>query len=151
MATDDNDIDDELLSEQAKAGAPAAEIESDNDAAVVGGLDENIAGALAYLFAPLLAIVLYLIEEDSTFVRFHAVQSLIVFGGLICLYIGLTVFGLFFDFIPVLGAFFGIFTFLIFMLLVPVSFVLWLVLTIKAYKGDEDGLPVVGDMAKGYV
>lgn len=53
--------------------------------------------------------------------------------------------------IPVLGAIFGIFAGLFSLLLAPVAFILWIVLTIKAYEGDSDGLPITGDMAKNYV
>jgi len=146
MATDDTTIETEPGGD--RTGSEPATGERGTS---VGGLDENIVGALAYLFAPLLAIVFYFIEEDNEFVRFHAVQSIIVFGGLFALSIGLSVFGIFLEAIPFVGALFAIFVGLFSLLLAPAVFVLWLILTIKAYKGDTDGLPVTGDMAWDYV
>ncbi len=143
MSTKEADVEAELTTENTE---PATE-----GGTSVGGLDENIVGALAYLFAPLLAIVFYFIEEDNEFVRFHAVQSIIIFGGLFALNIGLFVFGIFLEAIPMVGLLFALVTGLVSLLMAPVVFVLWVVLTYKAYKGDTDGLPVTGNMAKNYV
>ncbi|WP_331234917.1 DUF4870 domain-containing protein [Natronorarus salvus] len=147
MSTKDADVEAELSNDRIET-EPAT---GDETPTSVGGLDENIVGALAYLFPPLLAIVFYFIEEDNEFVRFHAVQSIIIFGGMIALSMGLFVFGFVLDVIPVVGLLFALLTGLVSLLLMPVAFVLWLVLTYKAYKGDRDGLPVTGDMAKNYV
>lgn len=144
MDTTDADVETELTDER------SGTTESD-DTEVVGGLSENVAGALAYLFAPLLAVVFYLIEDDNEYVRFHAVQSIIIFGGLFCFYIAMYVFGMVLEVIPLLGLLFVLGMGLFSLLLVPVVFVLWAVLTYKAYKGDTDGLPITGKMAKKYV
>jgi uncharacterized membrane protein len=40
------------------------------------GLDQNIAGALCYLFGWVTGLVFYLIEKDNSFVRYHAMQSI---------------------------------------------------------------------------
>ncbi len=143
MSTKDADVEAELTTEDTE---PSTE-----GGTSVGGLDENIVGALAYLFAPLLAIVFYFIEEDNEFVRFHAVQSIIIFGGIFALSIGMTVFGFVLGEIPLLGLLYAIVAGLFWLLMAPVGFVLWVVLTYKAYKGDTDGLPVTGEMAKNYV
>jgi uncharacterized membrane protein len=149
MSTKDADVEAELTTEDTDpttGSDPATETETS-----VGGLDENIVGALAYLFAPLLAIVFYFIEEDNEFVRFHAVQSIIIFGGIFALSIGMTVFGLVLDAVPLLGLLFALVAGLFWLLMAPIGFVLWIVLTYKAYKGDTDGLPITGNMAKNYV
>jgi len=70
-----------------------------------------------------------LIEKDP-FVRFHAMQSTIVFGSLTVLSI-----------VPVIG-------WALSPLIMIVGFVLWLVLIFKAYQGEEFALPVVGEFAK---
>ena len=44
------------------------------------GLDENIAGLLCYVLGWISGLVFLLLERDSNFVKFHAVQSIIVFG-----------------------------------------------------------------------
>ena len=101
------------------------------------GLDANLAGALAYLLGFITGIVLLVIEKDSKFVRFHAMQSTIIFLGLFATQLALNV-------VPILG-------FLISLLLIPVVLILWLVLMFKAYQGERFKLPVVGDIAEQQV
>ncbi len=98
------------------------------------GLQENVAGALSYLFGWITGIIFYLLEPGKPFVRFHAVQSIIVFGVL-------TILVLILSWIPVLG---WIFSFVIWAIWV----ILWLVLMIKAYRGERYKLPVIGDMVE---
>jgi len=93
------------------------------------GLPKNTAAALSYALGWLTGIVFLLIEKDS-FVRFHAAQSIVVFGILTVLVL-----------IPVIG-------WIIAPLAWIVGFVLWLVLIFKAYQGEEFKLPWVGDLAK---
>jgi len=45
------------------------------------GLAENVAGLLCYLFGWLTGLIFLLIDKRP-FVRFHAAQSIVVFGGL---------------------------------------------------------------------
>lgn len=67
--------------------------------------------------------------------RFHALQSTIVFGALCALwFVGLS--------IPLLGWLIS------FILIPPVSAVLWLLLMFKAYQGDRFKLPFAGDFAE---
>jgi uncharacterized membrane protein len=42
------------------------------------GIEENIAGALCYVLGWLTGIVFLLLEKENRFVRFHAIQSLVV-------------------------------------------------------------------------
>ncbi len=95
------------------------------------GLDENVAGFLCYLFGFITGIVFLVVEKESRFVKFHAMQSTITF-------LGLFVIILLFGGIPVLGAFIFFFT-----------LILWLVLMIKALQGKRYLLPIVGKMAEG--
>lgn len=93
------------------------------------GLPKNTAAALSYVLGWLTGIVFLLIEKDP-FVRFHAMQSTIVFGILTIL-----------SFVPVVG-------WILSPLVMIVGFALWLVLIYKAYQGEEFKLPWVGDFAK---
>lgn len=93
------------------------------------GLPKNTAAALSYVLGWLTGIIFLLIEKDP-FVRFHAMQSIIVFGALTILM-----------FVPVIG-------WMLSPLLWIVGFILWLVLIFKAYQGEEFKLPFVGDFAK---
>ena len=45
------------------------------------GLNENVAGLLCYVAWWVSGIVFLIIEKDSKFVRFHAVQSIAAFGA----------------------------------------------------------------------
>jgi len=103
------------------------------------GLDSNIGGLLSYVLGWITGLIFFLIEEKDEFVRFHAMQSLIVFGAITVLSI---VLGLLFmvPYIgPVLGSFFWIAT-----------VVLWIILMVKAYKGERYKLPVAGNLAEKY-
>jgi len=42
-------------------------------------LEENMEGAFCYLLLWISGIVLYVVEKDNKFVRFHAMQSILVF------------------------------------------------------------------------
>lgn len=115
------------------------------------GLDENVAGALSYLLGPITGILFYLIEEENEFVRFHAVQSTIVFGGLVVLSLLIGVLTSIFALIPIIGWIIGLVLGLVSLLLAPIGLVLWVLLMYKAYDGDRFELPVVGEMSSKYV
>jgi uncharacterized membrane protein len=66
------------------AGAPMA-------APVTSGLTENVAGLLCYLLGWLTGII-FLVIDKRPFVRFHAAQSIVVFGALTVLRIILSFF-----------------------------------------------------------
>ena len=57
----------------ANSMAPAASTQS--------GLSENVAGLLCYLLGWITGLIFFLIDKRP-FVRFHAAQSIVVFGGL---------------------------------------------------------------------
>jgi len=98
------------------------------------GLEANIAGLLCYVVVWVSGLVFILIERESNFVRFHAIQSIYVFGAL-------TVASIVFGWIPVIGV-------VIRSLLGVFGFVLWIILIIKAYQGEKYKLPLVGNLAE---
>ncbi len=102
------------------------------------GGNQNLMGALAYLLGPITGIGLLLTEKNNGFIRFHAMQSTVVFGALILLYIILGI-------VPILG---WIIAILLSPILTLASFILWLVLMWKAYNGEEYRLPYFGDLAQ---
>jgi uncharacterized membrane protein len=114
------------------------------------GLDPNLAGALAYLFAPLGGIAMYVLEDDD-FVQFHAVQG-IAFGVLLILaWVGTTVVwflgsALLAD-LPAIGILWTLVSFLMYPVVGFIGFALWAFLTYKAYQGERYGLPVIGGFA----
>ena len=101
-------------------------------------LEENVAGALCYVLGWVTGIVFYIMEKENKTVRFHAVQSIIVFLPLMIVVGILQVILLF---VPFVGwAISGLMGLLV--------FVLWLVLMFKAYQGEKFKLPIVGDIAE---
>ena len=54
------------------------------------GMDPKIAGLLTYLLGWVTGLIFLLIEKDDSFVKFHAWQSVLVFGGLTVISIVLT-------------------------------------------------------------
>jgi uncharacterized membrane protein len=109
--------------------------------ASAGGLDDNVAGALAYV--TIIPAIVFLVLEPfnrKRFVRFHAFQCLFFAVAWIALWIVLAFVG----HIPVLGWA----TVLLWPLVSLAGFVVWLILVLKAYQGQMFKLPVIGDMAE---
>lgn len=115
------------------------------------GINENVAGALCYVLGFVSGLIFYFLEDENEFVRFHAIQSTLVFGGLFALGIVLNVAGIAFAAIPVLGVVISLALAFVSLLIGPVAFVLWVVLMFKAYKGERFALPFVGGYAEQYV
>jgi uncharacterized membrane protein len=99
-------------------------------------LDENVAGLLCYVLGWISGLVFFLIEKKNKFVRFHAMQSIIVFGTL-------TVASIVLGWIPFIG-------FVIGWIIWILAFVLWIILMIKAYQGEKFKLPWAGNLAEKY-
>ncbi|MGB0088025.1 MAG: DUF4870 domain-containing protein, partial [Planifilum fulgidum] len=101
------------------------------------GLEVNIAGLLCYLIPFLSGLLLLLLEKNSRFVKFHAMQAVLTFGTLFAAYYIA-------DLIPLID---GLIRFLI-----RVSgFVLWILLMVKAYGKEWYRLPFVGEMAEKHI
>ncbi len=98
------------------------------------GIEPKVAALLSYLVGWVTGLIFFLIEKDNKYVRFHAFQSMVVFGALTVLSIILVM-------IPVIG-----------WALIPIvniaGLILWITLMIKAYQGEKLKLPVAGDMAE---
>src|SRR5512142_813849 len=112
------------------------------------GITENTAAALSYALGWFTGIIFFLIDKRP-YVRYHAAQSIVTFGGLhvIRIVLGIT-FGVgwfwgtmrpagFFMALPILA------------LLGVLSFVLWIYCMVKASQGVRFKLPVAGDVAEG--
>ena len=98
------------------------------------GLDKNVSAMLCYVLGWVSGLVIILIEKEDDFVRFHAMQSIVTFGALTVLSIGL---GTMLMFMGVMGSLIRI-----------AGLALWILLMIKAYQGDKYMLPVIGEMAE---
>ena len=98
------------------------------------GLSENVAGLLCYVLGWISGIVFILIEPENKFVRFHAIQSIVVFAVL-------NVAGVILRWMPFIGGFFV-------WIISAIGFILWIVLMVKAYQGNRYKLPWAGDFAE---
>ena len=100
---------------------------------------ERLAATLAYLTLLPAGVVLFLPAfRRSRFVRFHAWQSVLVWG----VFLVLTVVALF------MSDFAAAVVFLLFGILASLAmFFLWVVLTFKAWQGERFELPVFGGLA----
>jgi uncharacterized membrane protein len=120
-----------------------------------GGLSENAAATLSYVLGWLTGIIFYLIDSRP-YVRFHAAQSIVTFGGL---HIVRSVIGMMFGLGWAYGglspwhhygyghfAGFGLGVSLL-IVMGLVTFVLWIVCMIKAYQGERFMVPIAGDIA----
>ncbi len=125
------------------AAPPVAEVRS--------SLSPNTAALLSYVLGWLTGLIFFLVDKRP-YVRFHAAQSIVTFGGLhiVRAVLGI-IFGVgwwfgggmhnpgsFFLALPILG------------LLGLLTFVLWIVLMVKAYQGQKYKLPIAGDLAEDF-
>ena len=97
------------------------------------GMDPKVAGLLCYLLGWITGLIFLLLEKEDRFVKFHAWQSILLFGGLTVVAFVLTSTLVLAILVPLLGL---------------AGFVLWIVLMVKAYQGERFKLPVVGDFAE---
>ncbi|MGI6327344.1 MAG: DUF4870 domain-containing protein [Dethiobacteria bacterium] len=98
------------------------------------GMDANLAALLSYLLGFITGIVFFILEKDSKYVKFHAMQSILVS-------VAIMIINFILGLIPILG---WILAFLISL----ASIILWIVLMIKAYKYTWFKLPVIGEIAE---
>jgi uncharacterized membrane protein len=101
------------------------------------GMSENVAALIAYLFGWISGLIIFLIERESLFVRFHALQSLIFFGAL-------TLIISIFSRIPFVGWFIAAVGGIL-------SFVFWIMGMVRAYAGELYRFPIVGDIAASQI
>ena len=102
-------------------------------AASTEGLAENVAGLLCYVLGWVTGLIFLLIDKRP-WVKFHAAQSIAVFGGLTVIRIGLLF----------MSHFLG---WAIFGLIGLLSLVLWIFLMVKAYQHETVRIPIAADIA----
>lgn len=103
------------------------------------GMQANVEALLCYVLGWVSGLVFFLIEKENKFVRFHALQSIIVFGALSVLQIAVRI---------VMGAFLGVLVPILIGLIGLACLALWIILMIKAYQGEMFKLPIAGDIAE---
>ncbi len=96
-------------------------------------MEPHVAALLCYVGFWISGIVFLVIEQKNKFIRYHAIQSIIVFGFLnLCASILMP--------IPFAGPIFGL-------IILTIALVFWIVLMIFAYRGELYRVPLAGDVA----
>lgn len=98
------------------------------------GLPDNVANFIAYLFAWISGLLMLVIEKDSETVRFHAAQSVTIFGSL-------TILNLLLPFVPVIGP-------LLLGVLAPVTVLAWIILLVMSVLGSAPRVPIIENFAE---
>jgi len=110
------------------------------------GMAENVAGMLCYLLGWITGVIFFVIDKRP-FVKFHAAQAIVTFGGLQVIQIILVfvVGGSMF-----MGGMFGMgaLVTLLYGVLSLACVVAWILCMVKAYQGERFKLPFIGDIAE---
>jgi uncharacterized membrane protein len=121
------------------------------------GLDGNVAAALGYPIG-IIAIISLIMEKENRFVKFHALQSILLHVGAVVLMIALWVIsaivfvgGVAASAATNTGAIGGLASMLLGLIwfVFVIIYLLGLILSaVKAYQGSQFKLPVIGNMAE---
>jgi uncharacterized membrane protein len=119
-------------------------------APAVSGLRENVAGLLCYVVGWITGIIFLIVDKRPT-VRFHAAQSIVVFGALNVLRVVIT-----FGFMGTWRYGYGALGFwslwgLVSWVLTLVTLILWVVLMVTAYQGKRVEIPIAAGIANSIV
>jgi uncharacterized membrane protein len=121
------------------------------------GLDENVAGALSYLFGAITGVIFFVVDKENAFVRFHAAQSIVLSVGAFVAFAVLGVIGTIVSTVLFAAggsgagfALFGLFSLLMTLLWSVVGlglFAVWIYLMFRTYQGETVRIPLVAGFA----
>ncbi|MFC6798726.1 MULTISPECIES: DUF4870 domain-containing protein [unclassified Haladaptatus] len=119
------------------------------------GLDENVAGALSYLLGFITGIIMYFVEPENEFVRFHAAQSIALSAVIVVISIVLSFIGTILTSLLFVGnggsfALFSILSLLlglVYLVFAVGSFALWIYMMVRAYQGKTPRIPIAAGLA----
>ena len=117
--------------------------------AALGGLDGNLAALLGYIIW-VVALISLLMEKENRFVKFHAIQSLLLHASAIVLFIALMIILMILGIVLAmagLGAL-GALLWLLYMVAVVAYIGALVYSAVKAYGVVEYELPIIGSMAR---
>ena len=111
------------------------------------GLPSNVAAAIACI--PLVGgIIFYILEKHDSFVRFYAMQSIILGAAWLVFYIAALIVHGVFSVIPGIGGILVFFWAIIVALVYIVFLVLWIVAMVKAFTSVRWEIPYIGPIAR---
>jgi uncharacterized membrane protein len=109
---------------------------------------KHMAGALAYVtFLPAVLFLFLRSYRKNSFVRFHSVQCLLCWLVGVAVTVLLRLLNLILTFIPVVGPLLSL---LLPVMVVLAAVLIWVVLLVKAVKGERYALPLIGAIAEQY-
>jgi uncharacterized membrane protein len=108
------------------------------------GMSPNVEAGLSYVLTWVTGLIFFFMEKQNRFVRFHAMQSILFFGGLTVINIILSVIGGFG--VPGIGLLVALISWAVGI----VGLVGYIVLLINGFQGKYFKLPIVGDYAEKY-
>jgi len=124
------------------------------------GLDGNVAAALGYPIG-IIAIISLIIEKENRFVKFHALQSILLHVGMIVLMIALWIIGAILlvggaaaaaaTDSGAVGGLVGMLFGLLWLVFIVVYLLGLILSAVKAYQGATFKLPIIGGMADKWV
>ena len=119
------------------------------------GMNQNVAGLLCYLAGWITGLIFFLIEKENRFVRFHAMQSILLGAAAIVIFIVFWIVAVVSSL--VVGYISGILGGIVWIVMVLVGgalglgiFVGAIISLIKAYQGQYFKLPVIGNYAEKF-
>jgi uncharacterized membrane protein len=131
----------------------------DTGKSALGGIDGNIAAAIGYPIG-IIAIICLIMDKENKFVKFHALQSILLHVCFIVIWIGLVILfviiGMIFGVAASaagssaaggIASIFGLLSFLIWIVFI-VAYIGGLIMAaVKSYQGNMFKLPIIGNMA----
>lgn len=112
------------------------------------GLSSNVGAGLACLIPLITGIVFLLIEKKDQFVRFWAMQSVLLGVMWLVIYIILAIASFLLIHIPVIGLIFGLIIFLLDFAVSVVWLCIYVYCLIQAFSGKEWDIPYIGRIAR---
>lgn len=124
------------------------------------GLDGNIAAALGYPIG-IIALICLIMEKENRFVKFHALQSILLHVGAIVLMFALWIIGFILAVAGMaaaaatdsgaLGGLVGMLFGLVWLVFIVLYLLGLIMAAVKAYQGNMFKLPVIGNMADKWI
>jgi len=112
------------------------------------GMQANVAAGLSYVAGWITGLIFFFGEKQNRFVRFNAMQSILLYAALTAFYIILDVLAtaLAFSGLGILLLLFGLLIWLVGL----GALALWIILMINAFQGKYLKLPIIGDYAEKF-
>ncbi|MFY9618659.1 MAG: hypothetical protein WAM70_19515 [Pyrinomonadaceae bacterium] len=122
------------------------------------GLDGNVAAALGYPIG-IIAIISLIMEKENRFVKFHALQAILIFAAYIVIWVAVIVISIILAAIGIaasaaggeaggaIGSIIGLLWWLVVVVILIALLIGLIMAAVKAYQGQMYRLPIIGNLA----